>query len=130
MTPSIAGFSHVAITCRDLDEARSFYCDVLGFTELPRPEFGVPGIWLQVGSLQLHFLEAPDATVAGPGMPHFALHVAADDWDDMISTLQGRGVSFFMGPSERSDFGTRVRAAFLADPSGNVIELTDVGPLG
>jgi hypothetical protein len=34
-----------------------------------------------------------------------------------------------MGPSERADFGTRVRAAFISDPAGNVIELTDVGPL-
>lgn len=125
----IAGFSHVAITCRDLDEARDFYCGTLGFTELPRPELGVPGIWLRVGSLQLHFLEAPDATVAGPGMPHFALHIDAGSWDETIADLRARGVEFMMGPSERDDFGTRVRAAFLTDPSGNVVELTDVGPL-
>jgi hypothetical protein len=32
-------------------------------------------------------------------------------------------------PSARVDFGTPVRAAFITDPSGNVIELTDVRPL-
>ncbi len=32
-------------------------------------------------------------------------------------------------PSERVDFGTTVRAAFVSDPAGNVVELTDVGPL-
>jgi len=29
----------------------------------------------------------------------------------------------------REDFGVPVRAAFCKDPSGNVIELTDVPPL-
>ena len=29
----------------------------------------------------------------------------------------------------RDDFGTAVTAAFATDPDGNVIELTDVGPL-
>ena len=33
-------------------------------------------------------------------------------------------------PSTRVDFGVPVQAAFLADPAGNVVELTDVGPLG
>lgn len=129
MSELLAGFSHVAITCRDLDEARAFYCDTLGLEELRRPEFSVPGMWLRVGALQLHFLVAPDATVAGPGLPHFALHVPAAQWDATIDALVERGVSFMRAPSTREDFGVPVRAAFITDPSGNVIEFTDVGPL-
>ncbi len=33
-----------------------------------------------------------------------------------------------MGPSAREDFGRPVRAAFIQDPAGNTIELTDVDP--
>jgi hypothetical protein len=33
-----------------------------------------------------------------------------------------------MEPGTREDFGRPVRAAFICDPAGNVIELTDVDP--
>ena len=34
-----------------------------------------------------------------------------------------------MGPGAREDFGKPVRAAFIKDPAGNFIELTDVPPV-
>ena len=126
---TIGGYSHLAIVVSDLAAARAFYIDLLGFEDLPRPDFGVPGMWLRVGDLQLHFIENETMPVAGPGFPHFALHVPHEAWDDTIAALQAAGVPFLMGPSERVDFGRPVRAAFVTDPAGNVVELTDVGPL-
>jgi hypothetical protein len=38
-------------------------------------------------------------------------------------------VEFLGDTMAREDFGVPVRAAFCKDPSGNVIELTDVPPL-
>jgi glyoxylase I family protein len=127
---TVAGYSHIAIAVTDLGEARRFYCDVLGFTELPRPELGVPGMWLRVGDLQLHFIETDTMPVPGPGFPHFALHVPTEAWDDTMAALEEAGVGFLSPPSVRVDFGVEVRAAFLTDPAGNVVEVTDVGPLG
>jgi len=127
---TVAGYSHIAIAVTDLDAARRFYCDVLGFTELPRPEFGVPGMWLQVGDLQLHFLETDTMPVPGPGFPHFALHVPTEAWEQTMAGLTEAGVTFLSQPSSRNDFGVEVRAAFVTDPAGNVVEMTDVGPLG
>ena len=37
---TIAGYSHVAVMVDDLDAAITFYCDTLGFSKLPRPDFG------------------------------------------------------------------------------------------
>lgn len=125
----VSGYSHIAIVCTDLVAARAFYCGLFGFEELPRPDFGVPGMWLRVGSLQLHFLENETMPISGPGFPHFALHIENDQWDETIGLLKSNAVSFLSEPSERSDFGIPVRAAFVLDPSGNVVELTDVGPL-
>jgi hypothetical protein len=34
-----------------------------------------------------------------------------------------------MGPGAREDFGKPVRAAFIKEPAGNFIELTDVPPV-
>jgi extradiol dioxygenase family protein len=47
-----------------------------------------------------------------------------------MAALRAAGVPFVSEPSERVDFGRPVHAAFVADPAGNVVELTDVGPLG
>lgn len=129
MSANLEGFAHVAIVVDDLEAARAFYLGTLGLTELPRPDLGVPGMWLQVGALQLHFIENETMPVPGPGFPHLAFAVAPSSWDDTIAALRDAGVGFLSGPSERVDFGTVVRSAFLVDPAGNVVELTDVGPL-
>jgi len=126
----VRGYSHVAVSVTDLDAARAFYRELFGFTELPRPDFtGAPGAWLAVGDLQLHLVASPEMPVLGRSFPHFALHVATEDFDATVDALRSAGVAFLGEPSTREDFGRPVRAAFVADPSGNVVELTDVGPL-
>jgi catechol 2,3-dioxygenase-like lactoylglutathione lyase family enzyme len=125
---TVSGYSHVAIAVTDLEAARAFYCELLGFEELPRPDFG-PGMWLRVGSLQLHFLETDQMPVPGPGFPHFALYVPTEDFAPTMAALAEADVQFLAQPSSRVDFGTTVQTAFVADPAGNVVELTDVGPL-
>src|SRR5262249_38053194 len=49
------------------------------------------------------------------------------EFDTTIESVRAAGVKMLGEPSSRVDFGTPVRAAFITDPSGNVIELTDVG---
>jgi glyoxylase I family protein len=122
----ISGFSHVAISVNDLDAARHFYCDLLGFEELPRPDFGIAGAWLRVGDLQLHLIVLDEPRV---GSAHFALHVPTEAFAGTIEALKAAGAELRGEPSSRSDFGRTVWAAFLTDPSGNAIEITNVGPL-
>jgi glyoxylase I family protein len=129
MGATVSGYSHVAVSVTDLNAARDFYCDVLGFEELPRPDFGFPGLWLRVGTLQLHLGVVDEAPSTGPGFPHFALYVPTEEFDATIEAVRAAGVKMLGEPSTRVDFGTTVHAAFITDPSGNVIELTDVGPL-
>jgi len=129
MAAAVAGYSHVAVSVTDLAAARDFYCDVLGFEELRRPDFGFPGLWLRVGELQLHLGVVDEAPTPGPGFPHFALYVPSEQFDATIEAVRAAGTKTLGEPSTRVDFGATVRAAFISDPSGNVIELTDVGPL-
>jgi catechol 2,3-dioxygenase-like lactoylglutathione lyase family enzyme len=126
---TVAGYSHVAVMVDDLDAALAFYCDSLGFSVLPRPDFGpaAEGAWLQLGIAQVH-LGIVSEMAPTSGFPHLALHIPADAWDDTMSAIEARGIEFLLPPSERLDFGKRVRAAFIHDPAGNVIELTDVDP--
>jgi catechol 2,3-dioxygenase-like lactoylglutathione lyase family enzyme len=127
--PDIAGYSHVGIDVTDLAAAKHFYCDILGFEELRRPDFGFPGLWLRVGQLQLHLIETAERPPKGKGLPHFALHVPTDSFATTVDTLRAAGVTLLGDPSSRVDFGRTVWAVFITDPSGNIIELTDVGPL-
>jgi catechol 2,3-dioxygenase-like lactoylglutathione lyase family enzyme len=47
--------NHYMVRVTDLEKSRRFYCDVLGFQEMPRPDFPFPGYWLGVaGKTQVH----------------------------------------------------------------------------
>ena len=52
----LQGIHHVSINVRDVDAAKSFYIDVLGMRELPRPDLGFPGAWLASGAQEVHLL--------------------------------------------------------------------------
>ena len=126
----IAGYSHVAIAVTDLATARRLLLRPARLRGDPRPDFGFPGMWLRVGDLQLHFLETDTMPVPGPGFPH----LRAPRADRRLHLDDGQrsreaGVTFIGEPMERLDFGTtKVLQAFVADPAGNVVELTDMGP--
>ena len=108
------GVHHVSVNVNDVEEALSFYVDVLGLSQrADRPNFGFGGAWLDVGSQQIHLIEAPPPDDRGQ---HLALQV--DDLDSAIGELRSRSVEV----SDPSPVGTS-RQAFLHDPSGNRIEL-------
>lgn len=51
----VTALNHYLVRANDLEQSRAFYCDVLGFEEMPRPEFPFPGYWLGVdGQIQVH----------------------------------------------------------------------------
>jgi glyoxylase I family protein len=109
---------HVSINVRDLDEALGFYEGALGFVRRnDRPDFGFPGAWLDAGGQQLHLIEAEAPPNLGQ---HFAVRV--DDLDAVVAELRERGYQ----PSEPSPVANS-HQAFIGDPSGNVVELHEVG---
>ena len=52
-----AHHAQISIPVGAEDQARSFYCGVLGLVEVPKPESlaGRGGFWLQLGDFQIHF---------------------------------------------------------------------------
>ena len=47
--------NHYFVRAKDLERSKRFYCEVLGFEEMPRPTFPFPGYWLGVnGKIQVH----------------------------------------------------------------------------
>ena len=106
---------HVNVTVPpgQTDRTLAFYRDVLGFTQVPKPEGTEPrGAWLLIDQMtQLHVSErdappSPDA--------HFALVV--DDFHTVVARLEE------FSPAPPIFGGGR---GFTRDPAGNRIELLE-----
>lgn len=110
---------HVSINVDDIDAALDFYVSRLGLVaRTDRPDFGFGGAWLDAGGQQVHLIQAPTPPAAGQ---HFAL--LFDDLDSVVAELRGQGLEV----SDPMPVGSS-RQAFLSDPSGNQVELHQVGP--
>ena len=75
-------FHHAAIRVTDVERARNFYMNVLGFRQIQRPSVDRPGAWLSLGNAQVHLIHGPAAREeavharsfqAGPGEPDLRL---------------------------------------------------------
>lgn len=97
----------------------AFYCDVLGFTPVARPENERAGVWLQMSDgTQLHLSEREGAPHPDQ---HFALIV--EDLSAVRVRLGEAGATF--QPAD-DVFGTGGRG-FVYDPAGNRVELIAKG---
>jgi catechol 2,3-dioxygenase-like lactoylglutathione lyase family enzyme len=113
----------VALTCRDLDRARSFYRDALGLPLLFEAGnmlfFQIEGLRLMVGKE-----ERPGTAIGGS-----VLYFDAPDIDALGTALESRGVTFH-GPAEtvqRTDTHELKLRAFR-DPDGNALALMGLVP--
>jgi catechol 2,3-dioxygenase-like lactoylglutathione lyase family enzyme len=127
MDNGISGYAHVNICVTDAEAARAFYEDKLGLAVLPRPDFGgFGGYWFRLGPSQLHLSVVDRMPEWNGAAPHMALFVPSDVFEATVDRLKGAGVEFSSDVRVREDFGVPVKTAFCRDPSGNLIELTDV----
>jgi glyoxylase I family protein len=115
-------FHHAAIRVTDVERARNFYVNVLGFKQIPRPEVPSPGAWLSLGDAQVHLIHGPVARYDGePGAatrPHLAIVI--DDFHDASAELERHGIK------HRVMLGSIAGSVLLLhDPYGNAIELRE-----
>ena len=120
---------HFAYHVRDLDQARRFYCEVLGCAQGRSTE-----TWLDIDffghQLSLHLGEPFAVSNTGKvgdhwvPMPHFGVVLSMPDWLALKERLTDCGVDFVLEPTLRF-VGTAGEQAtmFFLDPSGNPIEI-------
>ena len=109
---------HVSVNVADADQSIEFYTEILGGTVRgDRPDLGIGGAWIDLGATQVHLIESDVPPNRGQ---HFAVLVA--DLDATVRELRSKGVDIEDGSVVGPD-----RQTFLADPSGNLIELHQVG---
>jgi glyoxylase I family protein len=123
-------FSHFGITCSDPLAVERWYTKHFGFT---RARVYAPGegqvVMLKRGDLYLELFpaaekrSAPPAEKDGtaqPGWRHMAFLV--DDLEGKLAQMGG-DARVNLGPIDFSAFVPGMRAIWLADPEGNVVEL-------
>ncbi len=108
------GIHHVSINVRDVDEALTFYVDLLGMEALPRPDLGFPGAWLRSGDQEVHLLGIE--STAPPKEQHFAFGV--NDLARVVHAVRDAGFNC----SEPREIPGVCAQAFTHDPSGNMVE--------
>lgn len=112
---------HLSYAVTDLERSRPFYEDVLGLEEIPRPDFGLPGVWYRAGDSQVHLIQAPEGADIGrrpAALSPLANHnaFAVDDYTKTLDRLKARGVEVF-------ETNPEVGQMWIRDPDGNIFEL-------
>lgn len=132
----VTDLNHYLLRAKDLERTKNFYCDVLGFQIMPRPDFPFPGYWLGVnGKIQVHLAQAgvPNSKLYYLGSPRNAAgnnagvidHVAflADEPEKFVAHLGNLGVAC----RPRSLPESELYQLFIKDPDGLTIELNFFG---
>ncbi len=115
---------HINIVASDLDATRSFYRDVLGFEEGPRPPFARAGAWMYLeGRPVLHIsTRRTPQTRESDAFDHVAF--AATDLAATRARLAERRIRFLeVAVPDREQL-----QIFLSDPDGAALELIFSGP--
>lgn len=115
----ITSLHHLSFRVPDVDSAKRFWGDLLGFTEIERPNLGLPGAWLRGFGVEVHLL-APPGRNAGDGAGRLnptRNHVAfqVDDLDAVRAKLAAAGIEVLEG-------SVGIRQIFVLDPGSNVVE--------
>ena len=120
---------HLAFPVTDLDEARSFYGDLLGC-----PEGRSSDHWIDFDFFghQIVAHVSPDAGPPAPTsavdghdvpVPHFGVVLDMADWKALAGKLRAAGVEFVIEPYVRFEGQPGEQATmFFRDPSGNALE--------
>ena len=114
----VTGVSEIVLEVLVLDRAAAFYGDDLGLPLFSRSE---DRAWFLAGRSRIGLWRPQVGLADGRGgvHVHYAFHVGACDFEDSVARLGERGLEPEVISFEDEGRG---RAAYVADPDGNVVE--------
>jgi catechol 2,3-dioxygenase-like lactoylglutathione lyase family enzyme len=118
--PPVSGISELVLEVSDLEAARRFYRDVLGFEETLYGEGAEGRYWYLVGETARLGLWTEQVGLAGGrggAHVHYAFNVPDEEIDAIKERIEGRDAEV-EGPIQLGPG----RAIYVTDPDGNVVE--------
>jgi catechol 2,3-dioxygenase-like lactoylglutathione lyase family enzyme len=118
--PPVTGISELVLEVSDLEAARRFYRDVLGFEETLYGEGAEGRYWYLLGETARLGLWTEQVGLAGGrggAHVHYAFSVADDEVDRLKERIESTGAEV-EGPIQLGPG----RAIYVTDPDGNVVE--------
>lgn len=107
---------HVAVTVSDIHRAKHFYGEILGLSEIPRPDtFNFAGAWYRNGPTDLHIISR--AVIDGESRRHVAFYVA--DLKAAARVLEANGYPVLWETMKIPN----IDRFFTYDPDRNRIEM-------
>ena len=120
---------HLAFLVTDLEQTRSFYCQVLGCKQGREAErwidFDCYGHQLSAHLTEVARNDVRRTVVDGDGVPvpHFGLILPYMEWCTLKDRLIAHGITFELPPRVRFEgLAGEQWTMFLSDPSGNYLE--------
>lgn len=120
LRPSGLRLQHVALNVADLHACERFYCEILGFRVVWRPD--AESVYLTTGTDNLALHQTPvDRGAAHQRLDHIGFSLedeaAVNAWHDFLAA---RGVPILAAPRVHRD-GTR--SLYCRDPDGTTVQL-------
>ena len=111
---------NIAAPAAILEEAKTFYCDILGLKTGFRPKLKTPGYWLYGESGPIVHLSESDIH-SSSDQKHYLDHIAFSDRNlsNRLQLLNEAGLDYKLRKIEEEEM-TQI---FLYDPCGHKIEL-------
>ena len=119
--PPVTGISELVLEVDDLEAARHFYGEVLGFEETLYGEGREGRYWYLIGETARLGLWTPQVGLAGGrggAHVHFAFHLPDTEIEALAERLEGGTASQVEGPIQLGPG----RAIYVTDPDRNVVE--------
>src|ERR1035441_2964847 len=127
--PKVLGVAHMAVFVRDLDKARRFYEDFLGFGEpftLPnKTATGVRIAFVKVNDRQ-YFEIFNEADRGEEQLNHISFYTG--NADQMYSYLKSKGVAVMSDKGSVSKGQTGNKNFNIQDPDGHIVEMVEYRP--
>lgn len=124
-------FSHMALNCQDPHAVERWYTKHFGFQRARVVSLGATDlVFIKCGDMYLELFQAEgerqgESPVAdgdhAPGWRHLAFQV--DDVDAKLAEM-GSEARVTLGPLDFSDFIPGWKTAWVADPEGNIVEIS------
>ena len=111
----VTGIDHVVLHVRDLERAKKFYIELLGFKVAHESSWQS---FLSCGSQQVALFEMRDngEIHAGDEMNHMALRLDTGEYEDVKATLEAAGVEVHGRPGDD-------RCIYFDDPDGHHLQV-------